>query len=336
MLARVVSLAWFDAFADAASILQAFGGDPSKITIFGQSSGGVAVDYWSYAYRDDPIVAGLISHSGNAFSFPLNEPNTTVTNWYNVTQSLGCGTGGPATLQCMRAADWQAIENATTKVKPASGGSPLRSIPAFYPVADEVIVFSDYLHRAQNGAFSKIPYLLGNNDYEQGYYKIPAYAKGVNVTEAQGHEFLLSSFTCPNAFEARMRRRHGVPVWLFRYFGDWNNTRLYGNSAFNPGGSQAYHGSDLEMIFGASEDVSGLPTSEAERRTTELMQTAWAAFARDPACGLTGLDWPMFNEEDGLVLLARDDKPEAVFASPGKYDAACEDVALAGLPAGET
>ena len=49
----------------------AFGGNPKKIVIAGQSSGGAAVDWWSYAYKKDPIVHGLMSTSGNAFSFPM-------------------------------------------------------------------------------------------------------------------------------------------------------------------------------------------------------------------------------------------------------------------------
>jgi cholinesterase len=52
--------------------IAAFGGDASKISIMGQSSGGVAVDYWAYTYLTEPIVAGLISHSGNALSFSTN------------------------------------------------------------------------------------------------------------------------------------------------------------------------------------------------------------------------------------------------------------------------
>jgi carboxylesterase type B len=51
-----------------------FGGNPKKIVIAGQSSGGAAVDWWSYAYKKNPIVHGLMSTSGNAFSFPMNAP----------------------------------------------------------------------------------------------------------------------------------------------------------------------------------------------------------------------------------------------------------------------
>jgi carboxylesterase type B len=35
-----------------------FGGDPERITIFGQSAGAVAVDAYSFAYPNDTIVKG--------------------------------------------------------------------------------------------------------------------------------------------------------------------------------------------------------------------------------------------------------------------------------------
>ena len=135
------------------------------------------------------------------------------------------------------------------------------------------------------------PYLLGNNENEQGYYKIPAYAQGNNLTEAQWADFLLADFTCPNSLEARNRVKYGVPTWQFRYFGDWDNIRLYPTSG-------AYHGSDLQMIFGGAEDLSGLPNSVPESLATVMMQHAWATFAEDPQNGLSKkLLWPQFDPE---------------------------------------
>jgi len=85
------------------------------------------------------------------------------------------------------------------------------------------------------------------------------------------------------------RAKAGVPIWRFRYFGDWDNLRLYPTSG-------AYHGSDLEMIFGASEDVSGLPESAPEMEMQALMQRTWAVFADDPVKGLEReMGWPVYG-----------------------------------------
>jgi cholinesterase len=73
------------------------------------------------------------------------------------------------------------------------------------------------------------------------------------------------------------------------YFGDWDNLRLY------PTGG-AYHGSDVEMVFGASQDVSGLLESTPETTVKKMVQKAWAAYASDPANGMTNvIGWPQYN-----------------------------------------
>jgi cholinesterase len=36
--------------------IEAFGGDPARILLFGQSTGGGSVDIYSYAWTEDPIV----------------------------------------------------------------------------------------------------------------------------------------------------------------------------------------------------------------------------------------------------------------------------------------
>lgn len=133
----------------------AFGGDSSKITIFGQSSGGVAVDYWSYAYTEDPIVSGLISQSGNALSFPMNPEELTLNNWYNVSAELDCGSEGD-TVPCMRTKDWQDILAAAGNLPNSVGDNPTRSIPPFYPRPDDEVVFENYTELALAGEFAKL------------------------------------------------------------------------------------------------------------------------------------------------------------------------------------
>lgn len=87
------------------------------------------------------------------------------------------------------------------------------------------------------------------------------------------------------------------------------------------------------MIFGASGDVSGIPPSGPQKETTALMQSAWAAFAKDPADGLSSvLGWPRYDpEEESLVLLAVDNNPEPQFVKPSTFDAPCSTITLGSL-----
>lgn len=49
------------------------------------------------------------------------------------------------------------------------------------------------------------------------------------------------------------------------------------------------------MIFGASEEVSGLPESAAQIATKRVMQKMWATFAEDPKKGLSRLGFPTYD-----------------------------------------
>jgi cholinesterase len=304
--------------------IAAFGGSPRKIVIAGQSSGAATVDWWSYAYRRNPIVHGLMGTSGNAFSFPMNTAQKQKENWFTLAAALGCKTAN-ATLDCMRKQPWETISKAVSKVPPSSGGSPVRSTPPFYPSVDGKLVFDDYVALSSAGSFAPIPYFHGHNDYEQGYYVIPAFAQGRNVTEAQTAQFLLESFVCPHSYEARQRVAAKVPTWVYRYFGDWNNTRLYPTSS-------AYHGTELHMLLGGSEDASGLPASQAQRDVVRIFQRAVAAFADDPVSGLTKLKWPRFDPEtESWIEIAKGNKPEVTFAKPEVYDEMCSTITMGAL-----
>jgi len=301
----------------------AFGGDASKIVIMGQSSGSVGVSYYSYAHVENPIVSGYISSSGNEFSFPTNNVSLAAKHWYNASAMLGCGSSGDV-LPCMRNQTWQAVEKAGSQVKPPPTGNQARSQPAFQPVIDNTTVFTtdEYVRRLETGQFSKLPYLLGNNDNEAGYYKVAAYAQGTILPDSAWDDFNAESFTCPNTYEAYHRRKQNVPVWLFRYFGDWDNLRLYPTSG-------AYHGTLEEMVFGASADVSGLPDSVPEKQTQALVMHAWATFADDPINGLKKMGWPTFDHANPtLIELAYNNSPSAQFESPAVFDDACFSASL--------
>jgi carboxylesterase type B len=135
--------------------IAAFGGDAKKMTIFGQSSGGVAADWWTFAYKDKPLINGIIMESGNAFSFPMNSRELQASNWRNVSETLGCGAFDDM-IGCVREKPWQDVLAAAARLPAASGGNPVRSTPAFYPTVDNQTVFSDYASLLREGRFAKI------------------------------------------------------------------------------------------------------------------------------------------------------------------------------------
>jgi carboxylesterase type B len=255
------------------------------------------VDYWSFAWKTDPIVSGLISMSGTSLSFLPNTQEYARALWYNVSQTVGCG--GPKddsaqVLACVRSRNTSIILAAAARVPPLPTQATVQA--TFYPTVDNVTVFADYDRLSASGAFARIPLLAGNCDNEQGWYRLAGYAARLNFTNTQWTLFAERAFICPTAYSTKHRVKYGVPTWRYRYHGNWNNLRLYnGTAGLGPRGSGAYHGSDLNMVFGTAQDVSGAENTPIEEATSDYIMGAYAAFARNAASGLKTFGWPEYN-----------------------------------------
>ena len=69
----------------------------------------------------------------------------------------------------------------------------------------------------------------------------------------------------------------------------------------------AYHGVELNMIFGNSEAIKNTPESAHLLQLQMKTQRAWAAFVGDPHYGLEKLGWPRFPLNDVCSLMRAKD-----------------------------
>lgn len=148
--------------------IEAFGGDASKITIFGESAGGGNVAYQATAYggRDDKLFRGVIAQSGadGTDMKNLTEPERR----YNIiAKAAGCGDASDK-IACLREVSFEKLNATNTKV-PGN----------FFPIVDNDFI-PDYPSKLlENGKFVKVPLMTGTNADEGSFFAGP----GVDTDE---------------------------------------------------------------------------------------------------------------------------------------------------------
>jgi len=306
--------------------IKSFGGNPSQMTLFGQSAGGISTEIHSYAWAQDPIVQAYIPQSGTAVLAPLIGGGDNYYRWGNLTKKVGCATSGTEKqkLECMQALPWEKIIDGMRTLDACDS-----ALGNFGPRVDGKVIFSveEYKRRAENGLFAKLPMLIGNTDAEFGP------GGGLNSNCSGGIQFpkgltqeQLATiagaivFTCPAKEAARIRAQHKVPIWRYRYMGSFN---FSAPSSFQIG---AAHGAELMVLFGTALYIGDPPARE--RAVIKWMQAAWTAFATNPSTGLTSAPFglPVYKPTSlspTLIRLANEEEIAPSMAYPLQYDWVC-------------
>ncbi|KAK3364497.1 acetylcholinesterase [Lasiosphaeria hispida] len=290
----------------------AFGGDANRIGVWGESSGAVAIAYYSYTYRDDPIVNSLIMDSGNEFVDILTV-DPAHGNFTFVASQLGCGNLSPAKeLSCMRQIDAHVIEDFIYTYSEA-GKVPLLT---FSPVVDNRTVFTNYTALAQAGEVARLPALIGSNA-QDGVLFEPYNPDGVDTASAD----LVTSvwFFCPTYQSAKVRiAAHTGPVYRYLYAGNFTNVSPRGWMG-------AWHGAELPLVFGTHPLYRGNSTA-LEYATSHAMQDAWLTFVATAGTKTSVQGWDAWDHVDGGGVVEFGNGVPARLIDAGEMEKSCGSV----------
>jgi carboxylesterase type B len=107
------------------------------------------------------------------------------------------------------------------------------------------------------------------------------------------------SYQCSARLQSQRRMNKGINAWRYRWMGVFPNQRISDDAG-------AWHGSEIAHVFGNIKSHSkSVPATTEQIRVSELMNNAWAIFAKDPENGLLKLGWPRYNE-NGKITYTRD------------------------------